>query len=78
MEELRHECGVALVRLLKPLSYYKEKYGDEAYGLNKLYPAKPAQAIKIHFLRHLSPHGVNLSPFCLGVLRIMCIFAEKF
>ena len=37
MEELRHECGVALVRLLKPLSYYKERYGDEAYGLNKLY-----------------------------------------
>ncbi len=37
MEELRHECGVALIRLLKPLSYYKERYGDVAYGLNKLY-----------------------------------------
>ncbi|MBP5771941.1 MAG: amidophosphoribosyltransferase [Bacteroidaceae bacterium] len=37
MEELKHECGVALVRLLKPQSYYVEKYGTESYGLNKLY-----------------------------------------
>ncbi|MDL2323384.1 amidophosphoribosyltransferase [Bacteroidales bacterium OttesenSCG-928-A17] len=37
MEELKHECGVALVRLLKPLEYYVEKYGTWQYGLNKLY-----------------------------------------
>lgn len=37
MEPLKHECGVALIRLLKPLSYYKEKYGSYAYGLKKLY-----------------------------------------
>ncbi|MDE6654227.1 MAG: amidophosphoribosyltransferase [Muribaculaceae bacterium] len=37
METLKHECGVALVRLLKPLEYYKEKYGTEQWGLNKLY-----------------------------------------
>lgn len=37
MEPLKHECGVAMVRLLKPLSYYKEKYGTWHYGLNKLY-----------------------------------------
>lgn len=37
MEPLKHECGVAMVRLLKPLSYYKEKYGTWQYGLNKLY-----------------------------------------
>ncbi len=37
MEELKHECGVALIRLLKPLEYYKEKYGTWQYGLNKLY-----------------------------------------
>lgn len=37
MEVLKHECGVAMIRLLKPLSYYKEKYGSEFYGLNKLY-----------------------------------------
>ena len=37
MEPLKHECGVAMIRLLKPLSYYKEKYGTERYALNKLY-----------------------------------------
>ena len=36
LEPLKHECGIALVRLLKPLSYYKEKYGTYMYGLNKL------------------------------------------
>lgn len=34
---LKHECGIAMIRLLKPLDYYKEKYGSEEYGLNKLY-----------------------------------------
>lgn len=37
MEPLKHECGVAMVRLLKPLSYYEKKYGTWMYGLNKLY-----------------------------------------
>ncbi len=37
MEELKHECGVAVIRLLKPLSYYQRKYGTWRYGLNKLY-----------------------------------------
>lgn len=37
MEELKHECGVAMVRLLKPLEYYHQKYGSWMYGLNKLY-----------------------------------------
>lgn len=37
MEQLKHECGVAMVRLLKPLSYYKTHYGTWTYGLNKLY-----------------------------------------
>lgn len=37
MELIKHECGIAMIRLLKPLSYYKEKYGTELYGLNKLY-----------------------------------------
>jgi len=34
---IRHECGIALIRLLKPLSYYKEKYNTPLFGLNKLY-----------------------------------------
>ena len=37
MEELKHECGVAMIRLLKPLDYYERKYGTRAYGFNKLY-----------------------------------------
>jgi len=36
-EPIKHECGIALVRLLKPISYYKEKYGSAFYGLNKMY-----------------------------------------
>lgn len=37
MEPLKHECGVAMIRLLKPLDYYQKKYGTWMYGLNKLY-----------------------------------------
>jgi amidophosphoribosyltransferase len=37
MEVLKHECGVAQIRLLKPLEYYQRKYGTWMYGLNKLY-----------------------------------------
>jgi amidophosphoribosyltransferase len=34
---IKHECGIALVRLLKPVSYYKNKYGSARYGLHKMY-----------------------------------------
>ena len=37
MEPLKHECSVAMIRLLKPLQYYQQKYGTWMYGLNKLY-----------------------------------------
>ena len=37
METLKHECGIAMIRLRKPLSYFKKKYGTCFYGLNKLY-----------------------------------------
>ena len=37
MEQLKHECGVAMIRLLKPLAYYEQKYGSWRYGLKKLY-----------------------------------------
>ncbi|WP_213523880.1 amidophosphoribosyltransferase [Nonlabens sp.] len=36
-DQLKHECGIALIRLLKPLEYYKEKYGTAFYGINKMY-----------------------------------------
>ena len=36
-ELIKHECGIAFVRLLKPLEYYREKYGTSFYGINKMY-----------------------------------------
>jgi amidophosphoribosyltransferase len=36
-DEIKHECGVALIRLRKPFSFYQQKYGSVLYGLNKLY-----------------------------------------
>ena len=36
-DPIQHECGIAFVRLLKPLEYYKEKYGTYFWGLNKMY-----------------------------------------
>lgn len=36
-ELIKHECGIALIRLLKPLEYYQQKYGAWLYGLHKLY-----------------------------------------
>jgi amidophosphoribosyltransferase len=36
-DEIKHECGIALIRLRKPLSYYAEKYGSPMYAINKLY-----------------------------------------
>lgn len=36
-DPIKHECGIAFIRLLKPLDYYLEKYGTALYGLNKLY-----------------------------------------
>jgi amidophosphoribosyltransferase len=36
-DSIKHECGIALIRLLKPLSFYQEKYGSSLYGLKRLY-----------------------------------------
>ncbi len=36
-EAIKHECGIALLRLRKPIAYYKEKYGDSLYGLGRMY-----------------------------------------
>lgn len=36
-DSIKHECGIALIRLLKPLSYYREKYGNSFYGMDKMY-----------------------------------------
>ena len=36
-DELKHECGIAHIRLLKSLDFYKKKYGSAFYGINKMY-----------------------------------------
>ena len=36
-DHIKHECGIALIRLLKPLEYYQKKYGSKSYGVNKMY-----------------------------------------
>ena len=36
-DSIKHECGIALLRLLKPLSYYQEKYGSLFFGIYKMY-----------------------------------------
>ena len=36
-DSIKHECGISLIRLLKPLEYYVEKYGSAFYGVNKMY-----------------------------------------
>ena len=36
-DQIKHECGIAMVRLLRPLEFYREKYGTSFYGLNKMY-----------------------------------------
>ena len=36
-DQIKHECGIAFIRLLQPLDYYIKKYGTPLYGLNKLY-----------------------------------------
>src|SRR5688572_23127853 len=36
-DAIKHECGIALLRLKKPLEYYKEKYGTAFYGVEKMY-----------------------------------------
>ena len=36
-DSIKHECGVAMLRLLKPLDFYQKKYGNALYGLNKMY-----------------------------------------
>ncbi|HNH42100.1 MAG TPA: amidophosphoribosyltransferase, partial [Saprospiraceae bacterium] len=35
-DQIKHECGIALIRLRKPLEFYREKYGTALYGINKL------------------------------------------
>ena len=59
MEQLKHECGVAMIRLLKPLNYYEKKYGSWAYGFNKLYLMMEKQ-------HNRGQEGAGLATVCLN------------
>ena len=59
MEQLKHECGVAMIRLLKPLDYYAQKYGTWAYGFNKLYLMMEKQ-------HNRGQEGAGIASVCLN------------
>ena len=59
MELLKHECGVAMIRLLKPLDYYEKKYGTWAYGFNKLYLLMEKQ-------HNRGQEGAGIASVCLN------------
>ena len=59
MELLKHECGVAMIRLLKPLDYYEKKYGTWAYGFNKLYLMMEKQ-------HNRGQEGAGIASVCLN------------
>jgi len=52
-DAIKHECGIALIRLKKPLSFYKEKYGTAFYGVNKMYLMMEKQHNQIFLLKSM-------------------------
>ncbi len=84
MEQLKHECGVALIRLRKPLEYYKEKYGSYTYALDKLYLLMEKQhnrgqeAAGVGVIKQNAPAGHELiyRERCLGKDAIPQIFGK--
>ena len=61
-DALKHECGIALIRLLKPLEYYKEKYGTAFYGVNKMYLMMEKQHNRGQDGAGLASIKLNMSP----------------
>ena len=59
MEQIKHECGVAMIRLLKPLNYYEKKYGSWAYGFNNLYLMMEKQ-------HNRGQEGAGIASVCLN------------
>ena len=69
-DQIKHECGIALIRLLKPLSFYQEKYGTWQYGINKLYLLMEKQHNRgqdgagiVCAKNHLSPGSTYINRF---------------
>ena len=61
-DALKHECGIALIRLLKPLEYYKDKYGSAFYGVNKMYLMMEKQHNRGQDGAGLASIKLNMSP----------------
>lgn len=86
MEPLKHECGVALIRLRKPLSYYHNKYGSYTYGLDKLYllmekqhnRGQEAAGVGVIKLQAPAGHELIFRERALGKDAIQNIFAKVF
>lgn len=86
MEPLKHECGVALIRLRKPLSYYRNKYGSYTYGLDKLYllmekqhnRGQEAAGVGVIKLQAPAGHELIFRERALGKDAIQNIFAKVF
>lgn len=84
MEQLKHECGVAMIRLLKPLDFYKKKYGTYAYALNKLYLLMEKQhnrgqegaGVGVVKLQSIPGHEYIFRERALGVQAITEIFSN--
>ena len=52
-DAIKHECGIALIRLKKPLSYYQEKYGTALFGINKMYLMMENSTIEVKMVQVL-------------------------
>lgn len=84
MEQLKHECGVAMIRLRHPIRYYKEKYGSYSYALGKLYllmekqhnRGQEAAGIGVVKMRAEPGHEYVFRERALGADAIQTIFGE--
>src|SRR5690554_115027 len=75
-DELKHECVIAVLRLLKPLEFYKEKYGTAFYGLNKMYLMMEKQHNRGQDGAGLASIKFNVSPGERYISRIRSVDAQ--
>ncbi len=75
-DALKHECGIAVVRLLKPLEFYKEKYGTAFYGVNKMYLMMEKQHNRGQDGAGLASIKLDMSPGERYISRIRSIDAQ--
>ena len=75
-DAIKHECGIAQIRLLKPLEYYREKYGTAFYGLNKMYLLMEKQHNRGQDGAGLASIKLNTAPGDRYISRIRSIAAQ--